>query len=49
MTLGAKDVGGIIMPPGMIMPFDTPAQAMRDMAAVRARHVSYVAPPRTVT
>jgi manganese oxidase len=44
LTLGARDVGGIIMPRGMIMPFDTPAQTMRDMAAVRPRHVSFVAP-----
>ena len=34
MTLSAHDVGGLIMPPGMIMTRDTPAEAMRDMAAV---------------
>lgn len=34
MTLGARDVGGAIMPPGMIMPRETPAETMRDMAAV---------------
>lgn len=33
MTLSARDVGGAIMPPGMIMDRDTPADAMRDMAA----------------
>jgi len=45
LTLSAKDVGGAIMPPGMIMPFETPAEAMRDMAAVPPRQVGYVAPP----
>ena len=33
MRLSAADVGGAIMPPGMIMDRDTPADAMRDMAA----------------
>lgn len=42
--LGAKDVGGVVMPPGMIMDFDTPADAMRDMAAVHPRNVSAIAP-----
>ncbi len=37
MKLSAHDVGGIIMPPGMIMTSDTPAAAMRDMAAVDPR------------
>lgn len=37
MTLSAHDVGGLIMPPGMIMTRDTPAEAMRDMAAVDPR------------
>lgn len=37
MNLSAHDVGGIIMPPGMIMTSDTPAEAMRDMAAVDPR------------
>jgi len=41
--LGAREVGGLIMPPGMIMDFDTPADAMRDMAAVSPREVSFVA------
>lgn len=45
LRLGAKDVGGTIMPPGMIMPFDTPAEAMREMSAVLPRHVSYRALP----
>lgn len=39
MTLSARDVGGAIMPRGMIMDRDTPADAMRDMAAVDPRGV----------
>jgi manganese oxidase len=39
MTLSAHDVGGLIMPPGMIMTRDTPGEAMRDMAAVDPRGV----------
>lgn len=39
LGLSAHDVGGAIMPPGMIMDRDTPADAMRDMAAVDPRHV----------
>lgn len=34
LSLSARDVGGIIMPPGMFMDRDTPAEAMRDMAAI---------------
>ena len=44
LSLSAHDVGGSIMPPGMIMDFDTPAAAMRDMAAIHPRQVSYRAP-----
>ncbi len=44
LHLGAKDVGGSIMPPGMIMSFDTPAEAMREMAAVRPREATFQAP-----
>ena len=44
LSLSARDVGGVMMPPGMIMGFDTPAQAMRDMGAIHPRHVSYTAP-----
>src|SRR5688572_4833869 len=33
LTLSAHDVGGLIMPPGMIMNRETTAEAMRDMAA----------------
>ena len=40
LTLSARDVGGAIMPPGMIMDRDTPAEAMLDMAAVHPRLVS---------
>ena len=39
LRLSAHDVGGAIMPPGMIMDRNTPAQAMRDMAAVDPRDV----------
>ena len=44
LSLSARDVGGVMMPPGMIMNFDTPAAAMRDMGALHPRHVSYTAP-----
>jgi len=44
LSLGARDVGGLVMPPGMIMTRDTPGQAMRDMAAVDPALVSYRAP-----
>ena len=39
LRLSARDVGGAIMPPGMIMDRDTPADAMIDMAAVNPREV----------
>jgi FtsP/CotA-like multicopper oxidase with cupredoxin domain len=45
LGLGAHDVGGAIMPPGMIMTYDTPGQSMLDMAAVDPRDVAYTAPP----
>jgi FtsP/CotA-like multicopper oxidase with cupredoxin domain len=45
MRLSARDVGGAIMPPGMIMGWDTPADAMRDMAAIHPREVRHTAPP----
>jgi len=41
LSLSAHDVGGRIMPPGMIMDFDTPAAAMRDMSAIHPRQVAY--------
>ncbi len=44
LNLSAKDVGGAVMPPGMIMTRDTPAAAMRDMAAVDPRAVAATAP-----
>jgi len=44
LSLGARDVGGLVMPPGMIMTRDTPGGAMRDMAAVDPGSVSYRAP-----
>jgi FtsP/CotA-like multicopper oxidase with cupredoxin domain len=44
LGLGARDVGGAVMPPGMVMTRDTPGEAMRDMAAVDPRTVSYRAP-----
>lgn len=37
LRLSAREVGGAIMPPGMIMDRNTPAEAMRDMAAVDPR------------
>jgi len=39
LRLSARQVGGAIMPPGMIMDRDTPADAMIDMAAVEPRDV----------
>ena len=40
MTLSAREVGGLIMPPGMVMGRDTPADAMRDMSFADPRKVS---------
>ena len=40
LTLTAEQVGGAIMPPGMIMTQETPAIAMLDMAAVNPRNVT---------
>jgi len=40
LRLSAHDVGKLIMPPGMIMTQETPAAAMRDMAAVDPRDVT---------
>ena len=40
LRLSAKEVGGLIMPPGMIMPRDTAAAKMQEMAAVHPRLVS---------
>jgi FtsP/CotA-like multicopper oxidase with cupredoxin domain len=44
LSIGADDVDGAVMPPGMIMTRDMPAAAMRDMAAVDPDEVSYTAP-----
>ncbi|RWY80878.1 multicopper oxidase domain-containing protein [Rhizobium sp. WSM1325] len=44
MRLRAHDVGRSIMAPGMIMTFDTPADTMKDMAAVDPRDVGFEAP-----
>jgi FtsP/CotA-like multicopper oxidase with cupredoxin domain len=44
LNLSARDVGGAIMPPGMIMLRDTPGGAMRDMSAIDPRKVGYTAP-----
>jgi FtsP/CotA-like multicopper oxidase with cupredoxin domain len=40
LSLSAHDVAGAIMPPGMIMGRDTPADAMRDMSAAHPRFVT---------
>jgi FtsP/CotA-like multicopper oxidase with cupredoxin domain len=40
LRLSAREVGGAIMPPGMVMDRNTPAEAMRDMAAVDPRDVA---------
>lgn len=45
LTVGSHDVSGAVMAPGMIMTRDTPAEAMRDMAAVNPDAVRYLAPP----
>jgi hypothetical protein len=44
LSISAPEVEGAVMPPGMIMTYDSPAEAMRDMAAVDPRAVSYAAP-----
>ncbi len=44
LTYSAEEVGGAIMPPGMVMSRDTPAAAMREMSAVDPGEVAYEAP-----
>jgi FtsP/CotA-like multicopper oxidase with cupredoxin domain len=44
LGLSARDVDASIMPPGMINTFDLPGEAMKDMAAVKPRQISYTAP-----
>lgn len=43
MRLSNRDVGGAIMPPSMIMGWDTPGQAMRDMSAIHPRQIAHTA------
>jgi manganese oxidase len=43
LTIGVHDVEGAVMAPGMIMTRDTPAESMRDMAAVDPNAVSFTA------
>ena len=45
LGLSARDVDASIMPPGMINTFDLPGEAMKDMAAVKPRQVTYTASP----
>lgn len=45
LWLSTKQVGDVIMPKGMIMDFNTPAESMREMAAILPRRVSFVASP----
>ena len=45
LGLGARDVDGAIMPPGMINTFDLSGEAMKEMAAVKPRQVTYAAAP----
>lgn len=44
MGVSAEEVRSAIMPPGMITTSDTPADAMRDMAAADPRLVTFTAP-----
>ncbi len=44
LTYSAEEVGSAIIPPGMVMSRDTPADAMREMATVDPGEVSYEAP-----
>jgi len=43
LRIAGADVENVVMPPGMIMTNDTPAQAMRDMSAVNPDDVTYTA------
>lgn len=43
MRIRAEEVRGAIMPPGMITTAETPADAMRDMAAADPRRVTFTA------
>jgi uncharacterized membrane protein len=44
LTLSSKDVGGLVMPPGMVMTRQTTAETMHDMAAIDPRQVRSSAP-----
>jgi FtsP/CotA-like multicopper oxidase with cupredoxin domain len=44
LTVSARQVGDVVMPPGMVMRRDLPAEAMRDMAAVDLGAVRVEAP-----
>ena len=43
LRIAGADVKNVVMPPGMIMTNDMPAQAMRDMSAVNPDDVTYTA------
>lgn len=43
LGLGAADVGGAVMPPGMVMTRDTPGAAMREMSAVDPDEIDFTA------
>ena len=45
LTVSAREVGDVVMPPGMVMRRDLPADAMRDMAAVHMSAVRVNARP----
>lgn len=44
LTLSAEEVGGLVMPPGMVMDRETSAESMRDMAAIDPKAVDHTAP-----
>ncbi len=44
LGVSARDVRGVVMPPGMVMARDMPPEAMRDMSAVDLTQVAYRAP-----
>jgi FtsP/CotA-like multicopper oxidase with cupredoxin domain len=44
LTIAAREVAGVVMPPGMSMRRDLSAASMRDMAAADVRAVRYEAP-----
>ncbi len=46
LRISGEQVRGAIMPPGMITTYDTPAEAMTDMAAADPRDISYTAAVR---